>query len=69
MYSTLPKVCHIKREKQNKVFNGMAIKDNVDDRNIKVMTMMTNEIFWKLFEIETIFSKPCMKSYFWMVFH
>ena len=62
------KVCHIKREKQNKVFNGVAIKANVDDRNIKVMTMMTNEIFGKLFEIETIFSKPCMKSYFWMVF-
>jgi hypothetical protein len=76
--TTLP-VCHIKREKQHKVFKGLAQKSkstmgwfygfklhliindkgeilslcfskaNVDDRDKKVMTVMTKEIFGKLF--------------------
>ncbi len=77
--STLLKVCHIKREKQHKVFKGIAekgkstmgwfygfklhliindkgellsfylTKGNVDDRNIDVMSSMTQDIFGKLF--------------------
>ncbi len=76
--TTLP-VCHIKREKQNKVFKGIAEKskstmgwyfglklhlnindkgeilsfcfsmDNVDDRDQKVMKVMTKDIYGKLF--------------------
>jgi len=76
--TTLP-VCHIKRERQNKVFKGIAEKSkstmgwffgfklhlnindkgeilsfcfskaNVDDRDQKVMKVMTKEVFGKLF--------------------
>lgn len=76
--TTLP-VCHIKREKQNKVFKGIAEKSkstmgwfygfklhliindkgeilsfcfskaNVDDRDQKVMKVMTKDVFGKLF--------------------
>jgi hypothetical protein len=76
--TTLP-VCHIKREKQHKVFKGMAEKSkgtmgwyygfklhliindkgeilsfcfskaNVDDRNRNIMSIMTKEVFGKLF--------------------
>lgn len=76
--TTLP-VCHIKREKQNKVFKGIAEKSkstmgwyfgfklhliindkgeilsycfskaNVDDRDQKIMKVMTKEVFGKLF--------------------
>jgi hypothetical protein len=77
--STTLEVCHIKREKQNKVFKGIAQKSkstmgwfygfklhliindrgellsfcfskaNVDDRDEKVMSVMTKEVFGKLF--------------------
>ena len=76
--TTLP-VCHIKREKQHKVFKGIAQKSkstmgwffgfkihliindkgeilsfcfsraNVDDRDTKIMSIMTKEVFGKLF--------------------
>jgi len=76
--TTLP-VCHIKREKQHKVFKGIAQKSkstmgwffgfkihliindkgeilsfcfsraNVDDRDTKIMAIMTKEVFGKLF--------------------
>lgn len=76
--TTLP-VCHIKREKQHKVFKGIAEKSkgtmgwyfgfklhliindkveilsycfskaNVDDRDQKIMKVMTKEVFGKLF--------------------
>lgn len=76
--TTLP-VCHIKRERQNKVFKGIAEKSkstmgwffgfklhliindkgeilsfcfskaNVDDRDQKVMKVMTKDVFGKLF--------------------
>jgi hypothetical protein len=72
-------VCHIKREKQHKVFKGIAQKSkstmgwffgfkihliindkgeilsfcfsraNVDDRDTKIMAIMTKEVFGKLF--------------------
>lgn len=77
--STTLEVCHIKRERQHKVFKGFAQKSkgtlgwfygfklhliindrgeilsfcfskaNVDDRNLKVMSVMTKEVFGKLF--------------------
>ena len=77
--STTLEVCHIKREKQHKVFKGIAQKSkstmgwfygfklhliindrgeilsfcfsraNVDDRDKKVMSVMTKEVFGKLF--------------------
>lgn len=77
--STSLPVCHIKRERQNKVFKGLAQKSkstmgwyfgfklhmiindkgeilsycfskaNVDDRDQKVMSVMTKEVFGKLF--------------------
>lgn len=77
--STTLEVCHIKREKQHKVFKGVAqkskstmgwyygfklhliindkgeilsfcfSKSNVDDRDEKVMSVMTKEVFGKLF--------------------
>lgn len=77
--STTLEVCHIKREKQHKVFKGIAQKSkstmgwfygfklhliindrgeilsfcfsraNVDDRDQKVMSVMTREVFGKLF--------------------
>lgn len=77
--STTIKVCHIKREKQHKVFNGYAAKGkgtlgwffgfklhiiindkgeilsfyltkgNVDDRNMNVMSSLTQSVFGKLF--------------------
>lgn len=77
--STCLQVCHIKREKQNKVFKGIAQKSkstmgwffgfkihliindkgeilsycmsraNVDDRDQKIMSIMTKEVFGKLF--------------------
>src|SRR5690606_20168073 len=77
--STTLEVCHIKREKQYKVFKGIAQKSkstmgwfygfklhliindrgeilslcfsraNVDDRDKKVMSVMTKEVFGKLF--------------------
>jgi hypothetical protein len=77
--STCLEVCNIKREKQHKVFKGMAQKSkstmgwyygfklhliindrgeilsfcfskaNVDDRDQKVMSIMTKEVFGKLF--------------------
>ena len=77
--STPIRVCHIKREKQHKVFAGSASKGkstmgwffgfklhiiindqgellsfylskaNVDDRNIKVLSALTKEIFGKLY--------------------
>jgi hypothetical protein len=77
--STTLEVCHIKREKQHKVFKGFAQKSkstmgwyygfklhliindrgeilsfcfsraNVDDRDRKVMSLMTKEVFGKLF--------------------
>jgi hypothetical protein len=77
--STKVEVCHIKREKQNKVFAGIAekgkstlgwffgfklhliindkgeilsfclTKGNVDDRDWKVLSSMTKDIFGKLF--------------------
>ena len=77
--STTLKVCHIKREKQHKVFKGIAQKSkgtmgwyfgfklhliindkgeilsfcfskaNVDDRDHQIMTVMTKELFGKLF--------------------
>jgi len=76
--TTLP-VCHIKRERQHKVFKGIAQKSkstmgwffgfkihliindkgeilsfcfsraNVDDRDTKIMAIMTKEVFGKLF--------------------
>ena len=76
--TTLP-VCHIKREKQHKVFKGIAQKSkstmgwffgfkihliindkgeilsfcfsraNVDDRDTKIMAIMTKEVFGKIF--------------------
>lgn len=77
--STRLKACHIKREKQNKLFKGIAAKGkstlgwffgfklhliindrgeilsfyltkgNVDDRDYKVLSKMTKDIFGKLF--------------------
>lgn len=77
--STKLEVCHIKREKQHKVFKGFAHKSkstmgwfygfklhliindrgeilsfcfsraNVDDRDTKIMSIMTKEVFGKLF--------------------
>lgn len=77
--STILTVCHIKREKQNKVFKGFAQKSkstmgwffgfklhliindkgellnfcfsraNVDDRDLKILKIMTKEVFGKLF--------------------
>lgn len=77
--STTLEVCHIKREKQHKVFKGVAQKSkstmgwfygfklhliindkgemlsfcfsraNVDDRDEKIMSVMTKEVFGKLF--------------------
>jgi len=77
--STTIKVCHIKREKQHRVFKGFASKGkgtlgwfygfklhliindrgeilsfyltkaNVDDRNLKVMSTLTENIFGKLY--------------------
>lgn len=77
--STTLEVCHIKREKQHKVFKGLAHKSkstmgwfygfklhliindrgeilsfcfskaNVDDRDTSVMSVMTKEVFGKLF--------------------
>lgn len=77
--STTLNVCHIKREKQHKVFKGIAHKSkstmgwfygfklhliindkgellsfcfsraNVDDRDLKILSVMTKEVFGKLF--------------------
>ena len=92
--STTIKVCHIKREKQNKVFRGVAqkgkstmgwffgfklhliindkgeilsfflTKGNVDDRDYKVMSSLTNEIFGKLFGDRGYISKALSELLF-----
>ena len=92
--STLLRVCHIKREKQHKVFKGLAskgkstlgwffgfklhlivndrgellsfylTKGNVDDRNIEVMTAMTQDIFGKLFGDKGYISKALAELLF-----
>ena len=92
--STVIRVCHIKREKQNKVFKGIAekgkstmgwfygfklhliindkgeilsfylTKGNVDDRNIKVLTSMTEHIFGKLFGDKGYISKALSELLF-----
>lgn len=92
--STIIRVCHIKREKQHKVFRGLAekgkstmgwffgfklhliindkgeilsfylTKGNVDDRDIKVLTTMTKDIFGKLFGDKGYISKALSELLF-----
>lgn len=92
--STIIRVCHIKREKQHKVFRGFAekgkssmgwffgfklhliindkgeilsfylTKGNVDDRDIKVLTTMTKDIFGKLFGDKGYISKALSELLF-----
>lgn len=92
--STKIEVCHIKREKQNKVFVGFAekgkstlgwffgfklhliindkgeilsfylTKGNVDDRDIKVLSSMTKDIFGKLFGDRGYISKALSELLF-----
>ncbi len=92
--STIIRVCHIKREKQNKVFKGVAVKGkstmgwffgfklhliindkgeilsfyltkgNVDDRDVKVLTTMTKDVFGKLFGDKGYISKALSELLF-----
>lgn len=92
--STLLRVCHIKREKQHRVFKGFAekgkstmgwffgfklhliindkgellafylTKGNVDDRDLKVMTAMTKDVFGKLFGDKGYISKALAELLF-----
>lgn len=92
--STTLNVCHIKREKQHKVFKGFARKSkstmgwfygfklhliindrgeilsfcfsmaNVDDRNQKVLHVMTKEVFGKLFGDRGYISQK-LAEYLW----
>ncbi len=92
--STIIRVCHIKREKQNKVFKGFAVKGkstmgwffgfklhliindkgeilsfyltkgNVDDRDVKVLSTMTKDVFGKLFGDKGYISKALSELLF-----
>lgn len=92
--STPLQVCHIKREKQHKVFKGIAEKSkstmgwyfgfklhliindkgeilsfcfskaNVDDRDKKIMSIMTKEVFGKLFGDRGYISQK-LAEYLW----
>ena len=92
--STNIRVCHIKREKQNKVFKGFAVKGkstmgwffgfklhliindkgeilsfyltkgNVDDRDVKVLSTMTKDVFGKLFGDKGYISKALSELLF-----
>lgn len=92
--STPLQVCHIKREKQHKVFKGIAEKSkstmgwyfgfklhliindkgevlsfcfskaNVDDRDRKIMSIMTKEVFGKLFGDRGYISQK-LAEYLW----
>lgn len=92
--STPLQVCHIKREKQHKVFRGIAEKSkstmgwyfgfklhliindkgevlsfcfskaNVDDRDRKIMSIMTKEVFGKLFGDRGYISQK-LAEYLW----
>ena len=92
--STTLNVCHIKREKQHKVFKGLAQKSkgtlgwyygfklhlivndkgeilsfcfsraNVDDRDQKILSVMTREVFGKLFGDRGYISQK-LAEYLW----
>jgi len=92
--STKINVCHIKREKQNKVFKGFAQKSkstmgwffgfklhliindkgellsfcfskaNVDDRDLKILKVMTKDVFGKLFGDRGYISEK-LAEYLW----